>query len=116
MAKRAWKKLLLDCAAAARDKKAFDINLLDLRGLSSVADYFLIVSASSQPHAAAVCDAVEETARLDHGLKSIKIGGRDHFHWTVIDLHNIIVHIFDPAARSYYQIERLWGDAKKVKS
>ncbi len=80
----------------ARDRKATDIILLDLHGLSNATDYFLLVNGTSDTHVRAIADHIE-------GLRS----GR----WVLIDYIDFVVHVFHPTAREFYQLERLWGDA-----
>ncbi|MGH7481976.1 MAG: ribosome silencing factor [Longimicrobiales bacterium] len=94
----------------AQDRKAQDVLLMDLRGLSDATDYFLIASGTSDIHVRAIAESIIESlkesgARPDHveGLR----GGR----WVLIDYVDFVVHVFHPAAREFYQLERLWGDA-----
>lgn len=92
------------------DRKATDISLLDLRGISSAADYFLIASGRSDTHVSAIADhLVDEMKRSGSrpsGVEGLR-GGR----WVLIDFVDLVVHVFHPAARDFYQLERLWGDA-----
>jgi ribosome-associated protein len=102
------------CAAAALDKKATDILVLDLREVSSIADFFVIVSGTSEPHLKAIADEIEKQTR-QHGDKPRAMDGFPASHWIVMDFTDVIVHIFHPKVREHYALENLWGDAPKVK-
>lgn len=95
----------------AIDRKGLELLLLDLRGISNATDYFLLINGTSDTHVRAIADHIidemrKESMRADHieGLRS----GR----WVLIDYIDFVVHVFHPAAREFYQLERLWGDAK----
>ena len=102
-----------DLARAAEllaERKAQDLLLLDLRGLSNATDYFLLATGTSDLHARSIAEHVidelkKQGVRPDHveGLR----GGR----WVLIDYIDFVVHVFHPSARDFYQLERLWGDA-----
>ncbi len=98
------------CAGAALDKKAADPVVLDLRGLTSIADWFVIVSATSDRHlqtvAENVVEAVEKMGRRPMGKEGLG-GGR----WALVDLGEVVVHVFHQQAREYYDLERIWTDA-----
>jgi ribosome-associated protein len=105
-----WPAELARAAELAAERKAQDLLLLDLRGLSNATDFFLLASGTSDLHARSVAEHVidelkKEGVRPDHveGLR----GGR----WVLIDYIDFVVHVFHPAAREFYQLERLWGDA-----
>jgi ribosome-associated protein len=107
------KRLALACAGAAGGKKARDIIVLDMRGISSITDYFVICSGTSDRHVKAISGAVVadlsgEGARCYHGE------GWADARWIVLDFGDTIVHVFQDEARSYYGLERLWGDARRV--
>jgi ribosome-associated protein len=96
----------------ARDRKGRDLVVLDLRGLSTATDYFLIVTGTSDIHVRSIAEHVIEElkrggTRPDHveGLR----GGR----WVLIDYIDFVVHVFHPSARDFYQLEHLWGDASR---
>jgi ribosome-associated protein len=98
----------------ADTKKATNITILDLRGLSSMADYFVICSATSEPHLNAVVEEIE--ARLkEQGVHSLHIDGRPASNWMVMDYMDVVVHVMRDSLREHYGLERLWGDAKRVK-
>lgn len=101
------------CKKLALDKKAEDLLLLDLRGLSSVTDFFVICHGTSRRHV----QAVAENIRI--GLKKLKVTGEhvegfEEGRWVVLDYIDAIVHIFDEETRKMYQLEELWGDAARI--
>jgi ribosome-associated protein len=108
-------KLAKLCREAALDKKADDVVLLDMRGITAIADYFLICSGNSEPHLKAIADGITRRLRAEAGLRP---SGRDGFpasRWVVLDYRDILIHIFHPEVRQRYALEQLWGDAKRVK-
>jgi ribosome-associated protein len=99
------------CAKYADDKKAEDIVLLDLRGLSPVTDFFVICSAVSSPQLRAVRDEIVEQMREEHGQKPLFVDGSYESQWLIVNYPNVLVHIQSPEKREYYALEELWGDA-----
>jgi ribosome-associated protein len=95
----------------ALSKKAEDVLLLDLRKITSMADFFIICSGTSDVQVKAIAEAVIEGCKAKD-INIYHVEGFDALTWVLIDLVDIVVHIFQPDARSYYQLERLWGDAK----
>jgi len=94
------------------EKKGIDPVVLDLRGLSDITDFFVIVSATSQPHVNALTEYIEE------GMRKIKdrawrVDKDRQSSWNVIDFSDIIVHVFHKDSRGYYDLERLWADAPR---
>lgn len=98
------------CHNSALDKKALDIVILDLRGISDVADVFLIASSTSIRHAQAIVDDIERVLR-EAGEKTYHIEGYQSPKWILIDEGDLVVHVFSKDAREYYGMERLWVDA-----
>ena len=94
----------------AIDRKGQDLLLLDLRGISNATDYFLLVTGTSDTHVKAVADHVIEELR-EEGAKPMHVEGLRTGRWVLIDYVDFVVHVFHPAAREFYQLERLWGDA-----
>ena len=94
----------------ARDRKATDILLLDLHGLSNATDYFLLVNGTSDTHVRAIADHIIDELRKE-GMKADHIEGLRSGRWVLIDYIDFVVHVFHPTAREFYQLERLWGDA-----
>ena len=98
---------------AAEDKKAAEIVLLDVSELTSMADYFVICSGGSERQLGAIGDGIAEKLR-DEGVRPIGREGGSNSHWTLLDFGAVIVHIFAPPERDYYQLERHWSKAKTV--
>jgi ribosome-associated protein len=97
----------------AEDKKAADIVLLDLTGLTTVADHFVICSGGSERQLAAIADGVVEGLR-EQRIRPIGREGAPASHWVLLDFGSVIVHVFTPPERDYYQLERHWGEAKTI--
>ena len=92
------------------DNKAADVVLLDLHGVTEMADYFVIASGTSDTHVRSIAKHV--MTDLDaKGMAVVAVEGLDHGRWVVLDYMNFMVHVFHPTLRAYYQLERLWGDA-----
>ncbi|MBI4665957.1 MAG: ribosome silencing factor [Nitrospinae bacterium] len=98
------------CYNSALDKKALDVLALDLRGISDVADVFLIASGTSRQQVQTIINAVEESLR-GSGERSIRIEGYESARWALLDAGDVIVHVFQEETREYYGLDRLWGDA-----
>lgn len=109
------KKLALLCRALADNKKAEDIVVLDVRKLSSVTDYFVICSGTSEPHLRAIVSALEDGLH-EHGIKARAEDGASGGRWVVMDFFDVIVHIMHPDVRKQYDLEGLWSDAPAVRS
>lgn len=102
-------------ALAALDKKAEDLVVLDVRGMSSIADFFVIMSGRSTRHVQGLAQAVD--AALRH--KNVKDGnteGLGEGHWVLLDYNDVVVHIFYSEDRNFYDIEGLWHDAPRVET
>jgi len=100
--------------AAAVDKKAFDLDVLSVGGLTSIADYFILTSASSERQAQAIADNVLERLRDELKVKPLLVEGSTPGRWILIDFGDFIVHVFTEDCRRFYGLERLWGDAPNV--
>ena len=100
-------------AKAALDRKANNVVVLDLRGLSSVTDFFVICSGNSDTHVAGIANIIEEILD-EHGVKLWHREGGKKASWILLDYIDVIVHIFTEDARDFYSLERLWGDAPKI--
>lgn len=98
---------------AARDKKAADILVLDLHGLASFTDYFLICSGTSKRQLVTIADEIEKKLRSTKRRPS-HVEGYPRGEWILMDYVDFVVHVFTPESRAYYDLERLWGDAKKL--
>ena len=97
----------------AEDKKAADIVLLDLAGLTTLADAFVICSGGSERQISAIADGIVEGLR-DERVKPIGREGTPASHWVLLDYGSVIVHVFTPPERDYYQLERHWSGARTV--
>jgi ribosome-associated protein len=102
------------CAKYADQKKAENIVLLDLRGLSPVTDYFVICTATSNPQMRAVRDEIVSEMRDTHGHKPMFSEGGFESQWLIVNYPNVMVHILTPEKREFYALEELWGDAPLV--
>lgn len=103
----------LALAEALAARKAAEIRVLDLGGVCSFTDYFVIASGTSDRHLRSLADAVHERAR-ELGERTIGGEGERSTRWALIDLGDIVIHLFSPEARMYYALERLWGDADSI--
>lgn len=97
--------------SAAADKKAKDILLLDLRDLSTVADYFVICSGASERQLQAIADGIEEQVHKQCHVDVHHVEGMSGSGWILVDYRDVVVHIFSPSLRSYYNLEALWSKA-----
>jgi ribosome-associated protein len=102
------------CAEGALDKKAEDVVLLDMRGISSFTDFFLIVSGTSEPQLKAIAGSIREKVREATGLRPIAEDGFPVSQWVIIDYGSVIIHIFHKERRDLYALESLWGDAPRL--
>ena len=97
-------------AEAALDRKAQDLVALDVSKLTSVADTFILATGTSDRHARAITDSILERVRLG-GEKPLGVEGYDEGRWVLIDLGDVVVHVFQAEVRAQYDLERLWSDA-----
>jgi ribosome-associated protein len=95
----------------AIEKKAEDVAILDLTGLTAACDFFVICSAASENQVQAIADHIEETMRRK-GYPPWHVEGRAQRRWVLLDFVDVVVHVFYGETRQYYMLERLWGDAK----
>jgi ribosome-associated protein len=103
----------LKAARAAQDKKAKDILVLGLKGLTPIADYFVICSGESTTQVKAIAEQVEE--KFDEAdIKPLGIEGLKYSHWVLMDYGDVIIHIFEQETRTFYELEKLWIDAKRI--
>jgi ribosome-associated protein len=94
----------------ALSKKAEEILLLDLRKITTMTDFFIICSGTSDVQVKAIADAIIEGCK-EEKIDIYNIEGYEALNWVLIDLVDIVIHVFQPDVRRYYQLERLWGDA-----
>jgi len=109
------KKLALLCWEYADNKKAENIVALDVSKLSSVADYFVICSGTSEPHLRAISDEILTRLRDEQGLRPRAVDGTLQTAWIVLDYFDVIVHVMKGDVREKYDLEALWGDAPPLK-
>lgn len=108
-----YKKLAILAAEAASAKKSEDIIVLDVRKLTPITNYFVIVTVNSQPQAQAVREAVEDSL-ADQGIELRNRQQQMSKQWLLLDFSGILVHIFIKEAREFYSLEKLWSKAVKV--
>ncbi len=109
------RKLALLCRELADNKKAEDIVILDVHELSSVTDYFVLASGTSEPHLRAIVDEISDKLRDEHQLRPRAIDGTFQAAWVVLDYFDVIVHVMRQDVRERYDLETLWGDAPRLK-
>ena len=98
---------------ALEDKKAEDITVIDIHGISSIADYFVIANGSNANQLAAMQDAVDETM-YTNGVHSKQVEGNSNSTWILMDYQDIIVHLFSKEDRLFYDLERIWKDGTVI--
>jgi ribosome-associated protein len=103
------------CRQYADNKKAEDLVILDVREVSSVTDYFVLASGTSEPHLRAIVDEISDRLREEHGVQPRATDGTLQTAWIVMDFFDVIVHIMRKDVRDRYDLETLWGDAPRVK-
>ncbi|GMG76070.1 MULTISPECIES: ribosome silencing factor [Priestia] len=109
------RELLSLVVEAADDKKAIDIVALNMEGISLVADYFVICHGNSDKQVQAIAREIKEKAH-EQGISVKRLEGFEQAKWVLVDLGDVVVHIFHKDERGYYNLERLWGDAPFVSS
>lgn len=108
-----YKEYVHVAADAVEDKKARDVVVLDISGLSVIADYFIICSANSRTQVQAIADAVEGKMG-EKGVPCKGIEGMDDAKWVLLDFGDLVVHVFQEEERRFFDLERLWGDAPRL--
>ena len=101
-------------ASILLEHKANDVVLLSLEGVSDMTDFFLIASGTSDTHVRSLGNSVLEDMKRDSGQMAHHVEGLSQGRWVLLDYVDVVVHIFHPTLRSFYQIERLWADAETV--
>lgn len=102
------------CAEGALDKKASDVVILDMRGISSFTDFFVVVSGTSEPQLKAIAGSIREKVREATGRRPAAEDGFPASQWIIIDYGSVIVHVFHADKRAVYGLEDLWNDAKRI--
>jgi len=109
------RKLAQQCRKFADDRKAEEIAVLDVRKISSVADYFVIASALSDPHLRAISQEIEIRLK-EAGMQPQAVDGTTSAGWVVLDYFDVIVHVMRSDIRKHYDLEGLWNDAPRVRA
>lgn len=109
------KKLALLCREFADNKKAENLVVLDVRKLSSVTDFFVIVSGTSEPHLRAIVGEILDQLHKEHEVRPRAQDGKVSGAWVVLDFFDVIVHVMRADVRARYDLESLWGDAPQMK-
>lgn len=108
------KQLILAAQSASEDKQGIDPLILDIRSLTDIADYFLLVHGNSDRHVKTIADGI-----IDHlyvkKIKPVHVEGLKEANWILVDYGSVMIHVFHYQTRQFYNLERLWGDAKIVK-
>ena len=108
---RKLKQIIMEAGELCLEKKALDVVLLDLRKISQMTDYFLICGGYTDIHVRSVSEHVEDQLRERHGIKPWHVEGMENGRWVLLDYVDFVIHIFQPEARKFYQLEKLWVDA-----
>lgn len=107
------REIAVFAARIADERKGSDIVIYDLRGLSDVADFFVIATAQSKAQSRAICDNISRELKA-RGITRLGLEGGSGGQWVLLDYGACVIHVFSPALRDYYALESLWGDAPKV--
>ncbi|MGI8467615.1 MAG: ribosome silencing factor [Pyrinomonadaceae bacterium] len=99
---------------SASEKKAVNLTVLDLREIASFTEFFMIASGTNQRQAQAISDEIEEQLKKQLNARPIRIEGYNSAEWILMDYGDFVIHIFEQKAREFYDLERLWRDARKV--
>ena len=109
------RKLALLCRELADNKKAEDIVILDVRKISTITDYFVICTGTSEPHLRAIVGEIQEQLEEDQQISPRGTDGTINTSWVVLDYFDVIVHVMRKDVRELYKLEDLWGDAPQVR-
>jgi ribosome-associated protein len=106
-------KKVLAAVEAALEKKAYDLIVVEVEHLSSIADYFLIATGRSDVQVQAIAGGIEERMTRENA-RPISIEGLQRAHWVVLDYDDVVVHVFLEPTREFYRLERTWTDAREI--
>jgi ribosome-associated protein len=109
------KKLALKCRELADNRKAEEVLVLDVRAISSITDYFVIASGTSEPHLRAISEEITDKLKENHDISPRAMDGTIQNGWIVLDFFDVIVHVMRADVRQRYDLESLWGDAPRLK-
>ena len=110
------RQLALQCRELADSKKAENIVILDVREISSITDYFVIATGTSDPHLRAIVDEIKDKLQEEYDLKPRRTDGALQTAWVVLDYFDVIVHIMRAEVRQHYDLEGLWSDAPRLRA
>lgn len=114
MNETAINKLALDIAKILDNKKAYNVKILKVKEKTVIADYFVIAGGTSSTQVKALADEVEYKISEEKGIKPSAIEGRGQGNWILLDYENVIVHVFNPQTRDFYNLEKLWAECEEV--
>ncbi|MEM6252994.1 MAG: ribosome silencing factor [Cyanobacteria bacterium P01_D01_bin.156] len=106
--------LAMAIANAADDRKADDIAILQVGDASYLADYFVIATGFTNVQVRAIARSIESTLETDYGRSALRTEGSDEGKWVIYDYGEVIVHIFQPREREYYDLEAFWGHVQRI--
>jgi ribosome silencing factor RsfS/YbeB/iojap len=109
-------KLATALAQAAADTKASDIVILDMRGLVYYTDMFVLCSGRSGRQVSAIADAMRAVAKNDFGVLPLGVEGKETAKWVLVDLGDVVVHVFEESMRGFYNLDGLWADAPRLEA
>ena len=107
-------QLALAAARTAAENRGQDIKVLDMRHLTSLFDYFVIASGTSRRQLHAMSEEIDHKLEDDLHDRRLGIEGYEESNWIILDYGSVVIHLFDPEKREYYNLEGLWGDARRV--
>ena len=107
------KEKAIKAAIVANEKKAYDTLILELKGLTVIADYFVICSGESTTQVRAICAHIESEFKKN-AIRPLSIEGLGYAHWVLMDYGEVIVHVFEKETREYYELEKFWLDAPRI--
>ena len=108
------KERALYCAAYALEKKAFNVRVLEVQGISTLTDYLLLASGRSDRQVQAVAESVRAGLKKDHAVAPLAIEGMNEGRWVLIDYGDVMVHVFQEPVREFYDLDGLWSEAPEV--
>lgn len=108
-----FKDKLIECAKVLEDRKALDTVILELKGLSSISDYFMISSGTNSRHAASLADYAEDFF-AEQGIHAHHKEGLQGSDWIVLDYMDFMIHVFNEEKREYYNLDKVWQAARKI--
>ena len=109
------KRLAVLCRELAENRKAEDIVVLDVRKVSSITDFFVIATGTSEPHLRAIVEEITDKLREEHRVRPRAMDGSIQTSWVVLDFFDVIVHVMRAEVRQHYDLESLWGDAPRLR-